>query len=125
MSGGRRPITRNCGWRRSAKPKPKNFLTLLARDDREVAQQAAPLQALKQLILEKTEGTPFFMEEIVQELVEQGVLSARRWRDSAALAAPAHRPAYSDHRARRLGGAHRPPSARRESLTATVSRHWP
>ena len=32
------------------------------------------LQALKQLILDKTEGTPFFMEEIVQELVEQGVL---------------------------------------------------
>jgi predicted ATPase len=32
------------------------------------------LHALKQLILEKTEGTPFFMEEIVQELVEQGVL---------------------------------------------------
>ena len=34
----------------------------------------APLHALKQLILDKTEGTPFFMEEIVQELVEQGVL---------------------------------------------------
>ena len=33
-----------------------------------------PYNALKQLILEKTEGTPFFMEEIVQELVEQGVL---------------------------------------------------
>ncbi|NOT55367.1 MAG: AAA family ATPase, partial [Deltaproteobacteria bacterium] len=33
-----------------------------------------PLHALKRLILEKTEGTPFFMEEIVQELVEQGVL---------------------------------------------------
>jgi class 3 adenylate cyclase/predicted ATPase len=38
------------------------------------AQQAAPLQVLKRLILEKTEGTPFFMEEIVQELVERGVL---------------------------------------------------
>jgi class 3 adenylate cyclase/predicted ATPase len=32
------------------------------------------LQALKRLILEKTEGTPFFMEEVVQELFEQGVL---------------------------------------------------
>jgi predicted ATPase len=32
------------------------------------------LHALKQLILEKTEGTPFFMEEVVQELFEQGVL---------------------------------------------------
>src|SRR5215510_6829208 len=36
--------------------------------------EAAPLHALKQLILEKTEGTPFFMEEVVQELREQGVL---------------------------------------------------
>ena len=32
------------------------------------------LHALKQLILDKTQGTPFFMEEIVQELFEQGVL---------------------------------------------------
>ncbi|MGE4096252.1 MAG: adenylate/guanylate cyclase domain-containing protein, partial [Candidatus Binatia bacterium] len=32
------------------------------------------LHALKQLILDKTQGTPFFMEEIVQELREQGVL---------------------------------------------------
>jgi class 3 adenylate cyclase/predicted ATPase len=38
------------------------------------ARHASPLQSLKQLILDKTEGTPFFMEEIVQELVEQGVL---------------------------------------------------
>jgi class 3 adenylate cyclase/predicted ATPase len=38
------------------------------------AQHAAPLQQLKHLILDKSEGTPFFMEEIVQELVEQGVL---------------------------------------------------
>jgi class 3 adenylate cyclase/predicted ATPase len=35
----------------------------------------SPLHALKQLILEKTEGTPFFMEEVVQELREQGVLT--------------------------------------------------
>jgi predicted ATPase len=34
----------------------------------------ANLKSLKQLILEKTEGTPFFMEEVVQELIEQGVL---------------------------------------------------
>jgi class 3 adenylate cyclase/predicted ATPase len=34
----------------------------------------APLRDLKHLILEKTEGTPFFMEEVVQELIEQGVL---------------------------------------------------
>src|SRR5262249_1322833 len=33
-----------------------------------------PLHTLKQLILDKTQGTPFFMEEIVQDLFEQGVL---------------------------------------------------
>jgi class 3 adenylate cyclase/predicted ATPase len=37
-------------------------------------QLAAPLHDLKCLILEKTEGTPFFMEEIVQELFERDVL---------------------------------------------------
>jgi predicted ATPase len=47
------------------------------------------LQPLKQLILDKTQGTPFFMEEIVQDLFEQGVLvrtevgAVRRDRPSA------------------------------------------
>ncbi len=41
------------------------------------ATHASPLQPLRQLILEKTEGNPFFMEEIVQELVELGVLTRR------------------------------------------------
>src|SRR5262249_2036882 len=36
------------------------------------------LKALKQLILAKTEGTPFFMEEVVQTLAEEGVLSVQR-----------------------------------------------
>jgi tetratricopeptide (TPR) repeat protein len=34
----------------------------------------APLQALANLIIERTEGNPFFMEEVVQTLVDQGVL---------------------------------------------------
>src|SRR5215470_9932711 len=38
----------------------------------------ASLTALKQLILDKTEGTPFFMEEVVQTLAEEGVLSGER-----------------------------------------------
>jgi class 3 adenylate cyclase/tetratricopeptide (TPR) repeat protein len=38
------------------------------------AQHAAPLQPLKRLIIERTEGNPFFMEEIVQSLFEEGVL---------------------------------------------------
>jgi predicted ATPase len=36
------------------------------------------LQALQQLILAKTEGAPFFMEEVVQTLAEEGVLSGAR-----------------------------------------------
>ena len=47
-------------------------LSLEGRGQGEVTETTST--ALKQLILEKTEGTPFFMEEIVQELVEQGVL---------------------------------------------------
>ncbi len=38
----------------------------------------ASLSSLKPLILEKTEGTPFFMEEVVQTLVEEGALSGAR-----------------------------------------------
>ena len=36
------------------------------------------LKVLKQLILEKTEGTPFFIEEVVQTLEGEGVLSGGR-----------------------------------------------
>jgi class 3 adenylate cyclase/tetratricopeptide (TPR) repeat protein len=42
------------------------------------APHAAPLQALKQLILARTEGNPFFMEELVQALVEQGIVRRER-----------------------------------------------
>ncbi|MBI3756338.1 MAG: tetratricopeptide repeat protein [Deltaproteobacteria bacterium] len=38
----------------------------------------ASLVAVKQLILSKTEGTPFFMEEVVQEFAETGVLVGDR-----------------------------------------------
>src|SRR4029077_4885073 len=34
----------------------------------------ASLQSLKRLIIDKTQGNPFFMEEIVRALIEQGVL---------------------------------------------------
>jgi class 3 adenylate cyclase len=36
--------------------------------------EAAELSPVKRLIIDKTEGTPFFMEEIVQALFEEGVL---------------------------------------------------
>ncbi len=40
--------------------------------------EAAELQSLKRLILEKTEGNPFFMEEVVQTLAEEQVLGGER-----------------------------------------------
>src|SRR5262249_47956668 len=49
----------------------EELLTSLLGDD-------ANLRILKQLILEKTEGTPFFMEEVVQTLAEEGVVSGAR-----------------------------------------------
>ncbi len=39
---------------------------------------APSLKALKPLIMAKTEGTPFFMEEVVQTLAEEGVLVGER-----------------------------------------------
>jgi len=46
-----------------------------------------PLQDLKRFILEKTDGNPFFMEEIVQALHEQGLL-VRSGGDDAVSNAP-------------------------------------
>ena len=40
----------------------------------EGAGEVADLAALKRLIINKIEGNPFFMEELVQALFEQGVL---------------------------------------------------
>ncbi len=37
-----------------------------------------PLNDLQRLILDKTQGTPFFIEEVVQTLAEEGVLSGER-----------------------------------------------
>jgi predicted ATPase len=51
----------------------EELLTALLGDDAGAPGQS-PLQRLKHLILAKTEGNPFFMEEIVQALCEQGVL---------------------------------------------------
>jgi predicted ATPase len=39
---------------------------------------SAEREVLKRLILEKTEGNPFFMEELVQTLAEEGVLGGER-----------------------------------------------
>jgi predicted ATPase/class 3 adenylate cyclase len=51
----------------------EELLTALLGEDAGTTGQSL-LQNLKRLILAKTEGNPFFMEEIVQSLCEQGVL---------------------------------------------------
>ena len=51
----------------------EEFLTFLLGTD-------ASLTSLKGLILERTDGTPFFMEEVVQTLVEEGTLTGERGR---------------------------------------------
>jgi len=55
----------------------EELLQALLGDDGGV-QHAAPLQALKQMLIERTEGNPFFLEESVRALVETGVLVGER-----------------------------------------------
>jgi class 3 adenylate cyclase/predicted ATPase len=59
------------------KAEAEEFLTALL-GDTAGTQHAVPLQPLRHLILEKTEGTPFFMEEVVQTLVEEATLAGER-----------------------------------------------
>src|SRR5262249_41030581 len=89
----------------------------------------ARLHSLKQVILQKTEGTPFFMEEVVQELLEQGALVPEPGGGTGFTPAPTV-PAQSEF--------HIPPTVqgvlaarieslvgrRKSALTATRG-HWP
>ena len=54
------------------KAEAEELLTFLLGNDARLHEE------FKRLILEKTEGTPFFMEEVVQTLAEEGVLSGER-----------------------------------------------
>jgi class 3 adenylate cyclase/predicted ATPase len=55
--------------------------------------KAEDLQPLKRFILAKTEGNPFFMEEVVQELREQGFLAAdEKLRHAVSLPTDLHIP---------------------------------
>jgi class 3 adenylate cyclase/tetratricopeptide (TPR) repeat protein len=55
----------------------EELLQALLGDDKG-AQRAVPLQPLKQLLIARTEGNPFFLEESVRTLVETGVLAGER-----------------------------------------------
>jgi predicted ATPase len=85
------------------------------------AGEGPDLAALKRLIIEKTEGNPFFMEETVQVLYDEGALV----RDGSAvkLTKPLDRCAEdSADRAGDSGRAHRPLARRRQGAAADAGR---
>jgi tetratricopeptide (TPR) repeat protein len=67
MAGVARPTTRNCGSTRCPPASADEFLHALLGDDPSLA-------ALTPLLIARTEGNPFFLEESVRTLVETGVL---------------------------------------------------
>ena len=81
------------------------------------------LAPLKTLLIERTEGNPFFLEESVRTLVETGVLVGERWGLPPDAGAPDHPGA--GHGAGGPGRAHRPVAARGETAAANGGRHWP
>ena len=97
----------------------EEFLQALLGDDGG-AQHAAPLQTLKQLLIARTEGNPFFLEESVRTLVETGVLvgtpgAYRLTQPVDSLQVPATVQAVLAARLDRL-----PPEAKRLLQTAAV-----
>ena len=91
------------------------FLQALLGDDPSLA-------PLKQLLIARTEGNPFFLEESVRTLVETGVLVGEPGAYRLAQALPSHPGA--GHGAGGAGGAHRPAAAGGEAPPADGGRHW-
>ena len=93
----------------------EDFLQALLGDDPSLA-------PLKQLLIARTEGNPFFLEESVRTLVETGVLVGAPGAYRLAQALPDH--SGAGHGAGGAGGAHRPPAARGEAPAADGRGHW-
>ena len=79
------------------------------------------LVPLTRLLIARTEGNPFFLEESVRTLVETGVLVGER--GAYRLAQAARHVAGARHGAGGAGGAHRPPAAGGETAAADRRRH--
>ena len=113
-AGAARPTTRNCGSTRCHPASADEFLQALLGDDPSLA-------PLKQLLIARTEGNPFFLEESVRTLVETGVLVGERGRlspgagRSPSLQVPATVQAVLAARIDRL-----PPEEKRLLQTAAV-----
>ena len=77
------------------------------------------LAPLKPLLIARTEGNPFFLEESVRTLVETGVLVGERRRLSAGQAAG--EPPGASHGAGGAGGTHRPAAPEEKHLLQTAA----
>ena len=91
------------------------FLAALLGDDPSLA-------PLTPLLIARTEGNPFFLEESVRTLVETGVLVGDPGAYRLAQAPPEH--AGAGHGAGRAGGAHRPLATGGETPAPDRRRDW-
>ena len=113
---GNRP---NCRQLRLDALEPDNAAEMLSA----MLGESADLLPLKQMIIETTGGTPFFMEETVRALFDEGALARDNGNVKAGQAARlAQNTAYgSSH----PGGAHRPSAQRRKEFAANIGRARP
>ena len=75
----------------------------------------------QRLLIERTEGNPFFLEESVRTLVETRALTGER--GAYRLAGPIQTPSAAGHGAGGPGRAHRPARSRRQAAAADGGRH--
>ena len=80
------------------------------------------LLPLTQILIGRTQGNPFFLEESVRTLVETGVLVGER--GTYHLAQPSRHPASPGHRTSATGGAHRSAGAGGQTPAPDGCRHW-
>jgi predicted ATPase len=82
----------------------------------------ADLDSLMRLVTDRTGGNPFFIEEMVQSLFEQGISVSKRngqgGASAPASASPCHRP-------RCARGSYRPPTDQRQGFVANTRRAGP
>ena len=114
-AGATRPTTRNSGSTRCPRRAPRSSC-------RPCWGTIPASQPLKQLLIERTEGNPFFLEESVRTLVETGMLVGER--GAYRLARPLQTLAGAGHGAGGAGGAHRPAAARGEAPAPDRRGDW-
>ena len=108
MPGATRATTPSFGSTRSGRPAPGSCSTGCSGPS--TGPEGAALQALKPLLIERTEGNPFFLEESVRALVEAGVLIGER--GAYHLVRPAEEIRVLGDGPDRPRRAHRPPGPR-------------